>query len=125
MTTAILVVDDNPDIRQTLCRVFKREADFEVCGEAENGREAIIKALELSPDLIVLDLSMPIMNGLYAARELKRLMPTVPLMMYSAFGDGFVEQQARLVGISELVSKSQPATILVSKARSLLSRTAA
>jgi two-component system, chemotaxis family, chemotaxis protein CheY len=118
-------VDDNRYIRQALCELFKRESDFEVCGEAENGKEAIAKARELHPDLIVLDLSMPVMNGLDAARELKRLMPTVPLIMYSAFGDTFMEQQARLIGISELVSKSQPASILVSKARSLLYRTAA
>ena len=98
---------------EALCELFKRESDIEVCGEAENGREAIAKALELHPDLIVLDLSMPVMNGLDAARELKRLMPTVPLIMYSAFGDVFGEQQARLIGISELVSKSQPAAILV------------
>jgi CheY-like chemotaxis protein len=117
MAKTVLIVDDNAYIRQALCELFKREA--------ENGREAIAKARESHPDLIVLDLSMPVMNGLDAARELKRLMPTVPLIMYSAFGDGFVEQQARLVGISELVSKSQPATILVSKARSLLYRTAA
>jgi len=122
MAKTVLIVDDNAYIRQALCSVFKREADFEVCGEAENGKEAIAKALELHPDLIVLDLSMPVMNGLDAARELKRLMPTVPLVMYSAFGDRLVEQQARLVGISELVSKSQPAAILVSKARSLLFR---
>lgn len=105
--------------------MFKSEPDFEVCGEAMNGREAIAKAQELHPDLIVLDLSMPVMNGFDAARELKRLMPTVPLIMYSAFGDEFVEQQACLIGISEVVSKSQPATILLSKARSLLYRTAA
>ncbi len=125
MAKTVLIVDDNAYIRQALCELFKREADFEVCGDAENGKEAIAKARESHPDLIVLDLSMPVMNGLDAARELKRLMPAVPLIMYSAFGDGFVEHQARLVGISELVSKSQPATILVSKARSLLYRTAA
>jgi DNA-binding NarL/FixJ family response regulator len=125
MAKTVLIVDDNAYIRQALCELFKCEADFEPCGEAENGKEAIAKARELRPDLIVLDLSMPVMNGLDAARELKRLMPTVPLIMYSAFGDRLVEQQARLVGISELVSKSQPAAILVSKARSLLSRTAA
>jgi len=68
---------------------------------------------------------MPVMNGLDAARELKRFMPTVPLIMYSAFGDPFAEQHARLIGISELISKSQPAAILVSKARRLLYRTAA
>ena len=125
MAKTVLIVDDYAYIRQALCSVFKREADFEVCGEAVNGSEAVAKAQELHPDVIVLDLSMPVMNGLEAARELKRLMPTVPLIMYSAFGGGFVEQHARLVGISELVSKSQPAAILVSKARSLLYRDAA
>jgi len=88
MAKTILIVDDNAYIRHALCDLFKREADFEICGEAENGKEAIAKARELHPDLIVLDLSMPVMNGLDAARELKRLMPTVPLLMYSAFGTG-------------------------------------
>jgi len=125
MAKSILIVDDNAYIRRALCELFKHESDFELCGEAENGKEAIAKARELHPDLIVLDLSMPVMNGLDAARELKWLMPTIPLIMYSAFGDRLVEQQARLVGISELVSKSQPAAILISKARSLLYRTAA
>ena len=125
MAKTILIADDNAYVRQALCQVFKREADFEICGEAENGKEAIAKALELHPDLIVLDLSMPIMNGLDAARELKQVMPTVPLIMYSFFGDAFAEHQARLIGISEVVSKSQPAAILVSKARKLLYRNAA
>src|SRR5712692_7950600 len=101
MAKTVLIVDDNAYIRQALCDLFKREADFEISGEAENGKEAIAKARELHSDLIVLDLSMPVMNGLDAARELKRLMPAVPLLMYSAFGDRFVEQQARLVGISD------------------------
>jgi DNA-binding NarL/FixJ family response regulator len=125
MAKTILIVDDNAHIRLALCEEFKLESDFEICGEAANGKEAIVKALELHPDLIVLDLSMPVMNGLDAALELKRLMPTVPLIMYSLFGDVFGEQQARLIGISELVSKSQPAAILVDKARSLLYQNAA
>ncbi len=125
MAKTILIVDDNAYIRRGLSELFKRESDFEVCGEAENGKEAINKALALHPELIVLDLSMPVMNGLDAARELKRLIPTVPLIMYSAFGDVFGEQQARLIGISELVSKSQPAAILVNKARNLLYQNAA
>lgn len=125
MAKTILIVDDNADIRQAMCELFIRETDFEVCGEAQNGKEAIVKALELNPDLIVLDLSMPVMNGLDAARELNQLMPSVPLIMYTLFGDAFVEQQARLAGISELVSKSEPEAILVSKVRNLLYRNAA
>ena len=75
MAKTILIVDDNAYVRQMICEAFKRESEFEVCGEAENGKEAIDKALVLHPDLIVLDLSMPVMNGLDAARELKNRMP--------------------------------------------------
>jgi two-component system chemotaxis response regulator CheY len=121
----VLIVDDNEFIRQALCELFQRQADFEVCADAENGRESIEMAEQLLPDLIVLDLSMPVMNGLDAARVLKRMMPTVPLIMYSVFGDRFVEQQARLIGISEVVSKSDPFPVLLEKARNLLYPTAA
>jgi two-component system chemotaxis response regulator CheY len=124
-TKSVLIVDDNAFIRQRLCELFKSEADFDVCGEAENGKEAIAKAQALHPQLIVLDLSMPVMNGLDAARVLKRLMPTVPLIMYSAFGDKFAERQARLIGISEVVSKAENASVLIHKARGLAYYTAA
>jgi CheY-like chemotaxis protein len=85
-----------------------------------DGRDAIEKAQELRPDLIVLDLSMPVMNGFDAARVLKRLMPTVPLIMYRAFGDNLAKHQARLTGISEVVSKSENTSVLIHKARGLL-----
>lgn len=117
---SVLIVDDSAVVRHGLCELFKRESDFEVCGEAENGKEAIAKAQGLHPDLIVLDLSMPVMNGFDAARALKRLMPTVPLIMYSAFGDKVAEHQARLIGISEVVSKSEHASVLIHKARGLV-----
>lgn len=122
---SVLIVDDSAVVRHGLCELFKRESDFEVCGEAENGKEAIAKAQGLHPDLIVLDLSMPVMNGFDAARVLKRLMPTVPLIMYSAFGDKVAERQARLIGISEVVSKSEHASVLIHKARGLLYSSAA
>ena len=80
---SLLVVDDNPVIRKIICELFAREGDFEICGQAENGREAIEKAQLLQPALIVTDLSMPLMNGLEEARVLKRLMPAVPVIIYS------------------------------------------
>ena len=66
-TKSVLIVDDNAFICEALCKLFQREADFEICGSAENGKEAIEKARELRPNLIVLDLSMPVMNGFDAA----------------------------------------------------------
>ena len=122
---SVLIVDDSAYIRQALCELFNKEADFEVCGDAENGKKAIEKARELRPDLIVLDLSMPVMNGFDAARVLKRLMPAVRLIMYSAFGDRLAEKQAQLIGISEVVSKSEHVSVLIHKARGLLYASAA
>jgi chemotaxis response regulator CheB len=113
----VLIVDDGAFIRQALCELFKQEVDFEVCGEAENGKEAIKKAQELRPDLIVHACNEP--------RVLKRLMPAMPLIMYSAFGDKFADDQARLIGISEVVSKTEHAAVLIHKARGLLNSTAA
>jgi len=107
-----------------LIEIFKREPDFDVCGEAGNGREAIRVAQLSSPDLIVLDLAMPVMNGLDAARGLRRMLPSVPLIMYSGIGDRFVEQQARFIGIAALISKAEAPGALVSKARTLLRRRA-
>lgn len=75
---------------------IRRQADFEICGEAENGKEAIEKAQELRPELIVLDLSMPIMNGLEAARILKQLMPGVTVIMFSDYSNIFSKQETRL-----------------------------
>jgi DNA-binding NarL/FixJ family response regulator len=119
MAKAVLIVDDNALIRQALCELFKREADFEVCGEAENGQEAIEKAQQLHPDPIVMDLSMPLMNGIEAAYVLHGLMPTVPLIIFSEYSDVFSEKEARSAGVSALVSKSEHVSVLVAKARSL------
>jgi len=122
---SVLIVDDNAFICEALCELFQREADFEICGIAENGKEAIEKARQLHPDVIVLDFSMPVMNGFDAARVLQRLMPTVPLIMYSAFGDRLAKHQAQLIGIAEVVSKSENVSVLIQKARNLFHRAAA
>jgi chemotaxis response regulator CheB len=95
MPNSVLIVDDNAAIRQVLSHVFMSEADFEVCGESENGRDAIEKALVLHPDLIVMDLSMPVMTGIEAARALKTLLPMVPVVIFSEYSNVFSEKEAR------------------------------
>ena len=124
MPKTVLIVDDNAFIRQALHKYFESEADFEVCGEAENGRDAIEAAKCLHPDLVVLDFSMPVMNGLDAARILKDLIPTLPMILYSAVGDKAIELLARSMGISDLVSKSDPVCVLIRSARNVLCRAA-
>jgi DNA-binding NarL/FixJ family response regulator len=117
---SVLIVDDNQVVRQALCDLFTREGDFDVCGEAEDGREGVEKAQMLQPDLIVTDLSMPVMNGLEETRILKKVMPTVPVIIFTAHSDPFVEKEAAAAGVSAVVSKSQAVTVLVATARSLL-----
>jgi CheY-like chemotaxis protein len=82
----ILIADDNKTIRKMLCRMFECEEHYDLCAEAENGKQAIELALQHRPDLIILDMSMPVMNGLQAARELKRLMPKVPIILFTQHG---------------------------------------
>lgn len=120
MPHTILIADDNQLVRQALCESFDREDDFDVCGQAGNGREAIARAEELHPDVILLDLSMPLMNGLDATRILKRLMPQVPIIMYSAYSGTSTEREARSAGVSALVSKFDHISVLLGKARLVL-----
>ena len=119
----MLIVDDSAFIRQALCELFKREADFEVCGDAENGKEAVEMAQVLHPDLIVLDLSMPVMNGLEAAHALRRFAPETPIVVFSEYSDFLSENEARARGISALVSKQEPVSVLLDKARAAVART--
>jgi len=123
MVKSVLIADDNAFVRQRLGELFNREPDFEVCADAENGRKAIKEAEELHPDLILLDLSMPVMNGLDAARALKRLMPEVPIVMFSIHSDAFIEREALSAGVSALVSKFEDMSELVGIARHLVCAT--
>jgi CheY-like chemotaxis protein len=87
MSKTVLVADDNPRIRKMLCQMFEAENDYDICAEAANGQEAIALALKHHPDLIILDISMPVLNGIAAARELKRLMPDVPIILFTQFAN--------------------------------------
>jgi two-component system response regulator AlgR len=83
--TRVLVADDDGLIRKLLCNLFKYEAGYELCAEAKNGEEAVALAKLHQPDLIILDFSMPVMNGVEAARELKEVMPNVPIILFTLF----------------------------------------
>ena len=121
----VLVVDDNPAVRELICHLFTREVDFSVCGEAENGSEAIGKAQEFQPDLIVTDFSMPLMNGLDEILALKKLMPSVPIILYSTYMDSFMEKEGRAAGASAVVAKTDVVAKLIATARNLLEGLAA
>ena len=120
MPKTILVADDNPLVRKMLCKVFEAEEDYDLCAEASNGEEAIDLAKQHRPDLIILDFSMPVMNGLDAALELKRITPHVPIILLTLHADTL---GAQLMGVNSpfdlLVSKTDAANI-VKHVRSLI-----
>lgn len=120
MPNRILIVDDSIVIRKILRETLGRELGWEVCGEASNGREGIEKAQQLKPDLIVLDLAMPVMNGLDAAHELTRLVPGVPLVMFTNFETAHLKREALSAGIRAIVSKDGSIGALVSSIQALL-----
>lgn len=100
----ILIVDDNALSRQSLRSVFEEHGDWRVA-EAGDGKEGVLKAAELKPDLVVLDFAMPEMNGFEAATLMKRAAPQLPLILFTAYTDEFLEKQAYETGFSAVVTK--------------------
>jgi CheY-like chemotaxis protein len=115
-----MIVDDHATIRRMLRVVFEAE-DLEV-SDAVDGADGVRKAQEIKPNLIILDLSMPVMNGLEAARALKLLMPIVPLLMFTNNAGAILKKDALAAGIFAVVSKSDSNALkqLVAHARALL-----
>jgi DNA-binding NarL/FixJ family response regulator len=101
-------------------QLFESEPDFEVSGEAENGREAIEKAENLKPDLVILDLDMPVMTGIEAAPLLRKAHPHARLILFSVSEGREVNRLARGAGIHAVVSKGRGASKLILHARILL-----
>jgi two-component system nitrate/nitrite response regulator NarL len=79
----ILIADDDPHIRLLLRRLLEKQQDWQVCGEASNGVEAIEGVDHLAPDIVVMDLAMPVMNGLQAAPQIMRTHPKLPMLLIS------------------------------------------
>lgn len=121
MPTRILVVDDTPAIRRSLRFYLEGETGWEVCGEAENGKVALERVRELRPDVVILDLSMPVMNGLEAARHIKAMAPGTHILMLTLHMYPQLLDEARKVGIADVVSKSGAAgSDVLDAVRSLL-----
>jgi len=115
----ILLVDDSVLVRRNLRRAFE-EAGWEVCGEAGSGHEAIEKLKELLPHVIIVDLSMPGMDGITASRALKKILPEVRIILYTMYGDLVRRQDVESAGISAIFSKTKPVEDLLDKALSLV-----
>src|SRR3984893_3326421 len=94
----ILIADDHEVIRSSVIRVLQSRADVEECAEATNGKEAVEKALQWKPDLILLDVRLPVLSGFDAAREIKQHQPDIPILFFSIHDTNEILEEARLVG---------------------------
>lgn len=119
--TRILIADDSLPVRRVLRNLVEQVSDWKVCGEAIDGGDAVQRAKETNPDLIVLDFQMPVMNGLQAAREIAKLAPDVPVLLCTAYLSLHLIDEAQRLGIQGAVSKSR-ATDIVNGIRALLRR---
>jgi len=106
MPLKILIVDDSSSIRHLLRFFIEHNTDWQVCGEAENGQIAVEKVAELHPHAVILDLSMPVMNGLEAAREITRIAPDVQMVMFTMHTSEQLRKDAEAAGIKAVISKS-------------------
>lgn len=111
MPRRALIADDSPITRKTLQELLQTHG-WEVCGQAENGVEAVRMTGELNPDVVILDLAMPSMDGLTAARQISESLPTIPIVMHTLHDLPQLELEAKKNGVSCIVPKSESVRII-------------
>jgi DNA-binding NarL/FixJ family response regulator len=107
MKHTILIVDDSPLIRRSLRLWIDESLDWEVCGEAENGEQAVERVEELRPEIVILDFQMPVMNGIEAARRIRDRVPRTAMLMFTMHTSGELLKQALEAGVADVISKSE------------------
>lgn len=116
----ILIADDNAVLRRLLKNVLSHKPEWNVCGEASDGNEALHLALELKPDLVVLDIAMPTMDGLRAASEILKASPEVPIILYTLHKNEQIELEGKKAGVRRVIGKSEDPELLLQCVSELL-----
>lgn len=117
----VLVVDDSEIIRRFICRILQSQADIEVVSEASDGAEGVRKVREHKPDVVLLDIAMPVMNGFDAARHIKHEFPSTLILVVSQFDSPAHVREAIAAGVSGYIVKSNASTELIPALRRTVS----
>jgi DNA-binding NarL/FixJ family response regulator len=112
MAIRVLVVDDNTLIRKEIRTIIESDEELEVCAEAVNGLEAVEKAQESCPDVAVIDFQMPVMDGFKATRRIKRLMPFLPILLFTLYKSPQLEWESKQAGVDAILLKVEGGTRL-------------
>jgi len=113
----VLLVDDHTVVRQGLRALLQSEEDINVIGEAENGRQAVVMARKTPPDVVVMDVAMPLLNGLEATRQILKLVPTSKVLVLTSYGDDECVQELMQAGASGYLIKQTAANDLLKAIR--------
>jgi DNA-binding NarL/FixJ family response regulator len=116
----ILIADDHPVVRKGVRAILQSLTDLEVCIEANNGEDAVQKSLASNPDLVILDISMPILDGFGAAKKIQELQPNIPILMLSMYALPEVVRYTRTAGLQGFVTKSEVGDVLLKAVAILL-----
>jgi DNA-binding NarL/FixJ family response regulator len=116
----ILIADDSEMVRAKIRQALERGTDFEICGEANDGVEAVAKAKELTPDLILLDVKMARLNGLEVAGILRQAQPRIRIMMVTMYAEELNKKLTSVFGVDAVFSKSEGVTKLIERVENLL-----
>jgi DNA-binding NarL/FixJ family response regulator len=109
----ILLADDHEAIRRGMRALLETQDGWRVCGEAADGQEAVEKTKSLRPDIVILDISMPVLSGFGAARLIKERFPNTPILAYSMYRSEAFLEEARRIGLGGYVAKSEDGPTLL------------
>ena len=115
----VLLAEDHEIVRQGLCKLLEAESDLEVVGEAATGHQAVALAQKLHPDVVVMDIAMPLLNGLEATRQIRKTVPTAKVLILSAHSDDAYVEQALAFGAAGYLLKQTSAHMLSEAVREL------
>jgi DNA-binding NarL/FixJ family response regulator len=119
----VLIADDHEAVRKGVAGILESRGDIEICGEASNGEEAVRKAHELNPDLIIMDFTMPVVDGLEAARRILKVSPQTPILMFSMHKMEALTDAAKKAGARGFVTKGESAENLLRAVDNILRNT--
>lgn len=122
MAHGVVVVDDAADLRMLIGLAFKRDGRLEVLASAGDGQQGIDAVRKHRPDVVIMDVSMPVMDGLTATRTLKAEFPELPILILTGYGDARLEEEAARAGADRFMDKTQPLTAVADAAVALVDR---